>query len=138
MSTTSTSAQSTAPVRAVVIPDDGMFACIIDNARIGTSKHKDYFEYHFRRGDIKALAQHKIGEFVYMGADGSVESVVDATKAKKRGGARTAAPTGEKANEPGAKPQSNDADLIAKANAGLAAASKTADAEQTSDDKTSS
>lgn len=48
------------------------FMCVVDGITIGTSKHKDYFEFHKRRGDIVRLNDLDIGKFIYVGADGNI------------------------------------------------------------------
>jgi hypothetical protein len=43
-----------------------MFTCVVDGITIGSSKHKDYFEFHKRRGDIVRLAKLPISKFIYI------------------------------------------------------------------------
>jgi hypothetical protein len=47
------------------------YVCTINGEPIGESKHKDYFEFHYRRGDITGLMKHDIGGFQYLNDDGT-------------------------------------------------------------------
>jgi hypothetical protein len=51
---------------AIVKQQADKFTCVVDGITIGTSKHKDYFEFHKRRGDIVSLKNIDIGKFVYV------------------------------------------------------------------------
>lgn len=63
---------------AFIIPMDAdRFACILDDVKIGTSKDPEYFEYHYKRGDVKALKSHVIKQFIYTTPEGKVTQVID-------------------------------------------------------------
>ena len=81
--------QTFAATSAVVYFDQavGKFSCKLDGKHLGSSKHFDYFEYHYRRNDIVSLCALNIDEFVYLNDDGSVKEV----KATKRKPVMTAA-----------------------------------------------
>ena len=70
---------------AIIVPVAEKFSCVCDGEVIGTSKHKDYWEYHYARGDLKAAQTHNIGKFVRLLADGSIECVASAKHLKERG-----------------------------------------------------
>lgn len=53
------------------------FTCVVDGVTVGTSKHRDYFEFHKRRGDIVSLNKLNIGKFVYVDA---ADQVVETKK----------------------------------------------------------
>jgi hypothetical protein len=63
-------------------PVSGKYACTLANVRLGLSKHKDYFEFHYRRGDLPSLNEKYISEFVYLNPDSSVELIVVAKQPK--------------------------------------------------------
>ena len=68
--------QASAAVPAFVMKEGEKFVCVIDKERIGVSKHWDYFQYHLRRGDVKALKNANIEKFVYVDETGTVTKVV--------------------------------------------------------------
>jgi hypothetical protein len=53
-------------------PNGASFTCVVDGITIGTSKHKDYFEFHKRRGDIARLNSLDIGKFIYVDNAGTI------------------------------------------------------------------
>jgi hypothetical protein len=59
-------------IPAVTTDTPATFMCVVDGITIGTSKHKDYFEFHKRRGDIVRLNDLEISKFIYVGADGNI------------------------------------------------------------------
>lgn len=81
---------STAPttVAATVKQDGAVFVCTLNGVELGRSKHNDYFEYHAKRGDVKALREANLTHINYVDAAGTVttvrikdEPVADATAA---------------------------------------------------------
>lgn len=64
-------------VIAFVMKEGSKFVCVIDDTRIGSSKYEDYFEYHFRRGEIKALANAGATKIAYLDDAGNVTKIVD-------------------------------------------------------------
>ena len=80
--TTQTSAPTAAPVAGKIaivreLPSTTKdsapsFMCVVDGITVGTSKHKDYFEFHKRRGDIVRLNELEISKFIYVGPDGNI------------------------------------------------------------------
>lgn len=69
---------------AIVMPAaDGKFACVLNEKLIGTSKHQDYWEYHYARGDLRNAADFKIGKFVRVSSTGAVDAVYAAAKGRK-------------------------------------------------------
>ena len=69
------------------------FVCTVNGTSIGASKHEDYFEYHYRRGDIARLNNLQIDQFAYMNEDGSVKEIKEAKRAAPKDQPGTAAPT---------------------------------------------
>jgi hypothetical protein len=69
--------QTFAATSAVVYFDQavGKFSCKLNGKHLGSSKHFDYFEYHYHRNDITSLCALIIDEFVYLNEDGSVKEV---------------------------------------------------------------
>lgn len=61
---------------AVTVPFLGKFACVITGKVIGVSKHPDYFEYHYRLGDLKNACVEGLTKFVRVDGKGQVESVL--------------------------------------------------------------
>jgi hypothetical protein len=82
-------AQSTATVAAVnafIIPRGAKFTCVVGDKAIGSSKYADYFEYHYRRHDLTALANTDVKQFVHLNADGQVNHVMPVVKPAKVNG----------------------------------------------------
>lgn len=73
------------PTKAAFIMPFGndKFTCIVDDMKMGTSRDSDYFEYHYKRGGIKALQGVELGKFVYIDAQGKIEHITDATITRK-------------------------------------------------------
>jgi hypothetical protein len=69
------------------------FVCTINGQSIGTSKYEDYFEYHYKRGDIARLNSLNIDQFAYLNDDGTVKVTKDAVKAAPKDKPAEAAPT---------------------------------------------
>ena len=69
------------------------FVCTINGQSIGTYKYEDYFEYHYKRGDIARLNNLSIDQFAYMNDDGTVKATKDAVKAAPKDKPAEAAPT---------------------------------------------
>jgi hypothetical protein len=69
------------------------FICTINGQSIGASKHEDYFEYHYKRGDIARLNSFIIDQFAYMNDDGTVKATKDAVKAAPKNKPAETAPT---------------------------------------------
>lgn len=69
--------QSFAATSAVVYFDQDVnkFSCKLDGKHLGSSKHFDYFEYHYRRNDIASLCALTIEEFVYLNDDETIKEV---------------------------------------------------------------
>lgn len=70
---------------AIIVPNAGKFSCVFNGKVIGTSKHKDYWEYHYARGDLKSAQDCPIGKFVRVTSVGAVECVASAQHLKERG-----------------------------------------------------
>lgn len=70
---------------AVIVPSAGKFSCVYDGKVLGTSKHKDYWEYHYARGDLRCAQGRAISKFVRVTDAGIVESVASAQHLKERG-----------------------------------------------------
>lgn len=70
---------------AVIIPTADKFVCVYDGKIVGSSKHKDYWEYHWARGDLRSSQQYRISKFVRITEAGSVESVSSAMTLRKEG-----------------------------------------------------
>lgn len=68
-------------------PDGASFTCVVDGITVGTSKHKDYFEFHKRRGDIVRLNDLDISKFVYVD---SANQITDQVKVEGAAPARGA------------------------------------------------
>lgn len=66
-------------VTAVVKQDGAAFVCTLDGKSLGRSKHDDYFIYHARRGDVKAIREAGITHFAYVDANDNVTKT-DAVK----------------------------------------------------------
>ena len=64
------------------------FICTVDGTVIGSSRYRDYFEFHYKRADINKLMALNIDQFAYMDDNGAVEKLVEA----KRGTPKVAAP----------------------------------------------
>jgi predicted RNA-binding Zn-ribbon protein involved in translation (DUF1610 family) len=64
----------------------GKYSCTIDGKDFGSSVYKDYFEFHYRRGDRANLAKLNISNFVHIEADGSKVNVA-ATRRIPKGAA---------------------------------------------------
>jgi hypothetical protein len=77
----------------------GNFICTVDGTVIGSSRYRDYFEFHYRRADIVKLMAHGIDQFAYMAEDGTVEKLVEA----KRGTPKVAVPKGAEVKVEGAQ-----------------------------------
>lgn len=80
---------------AIVIPTDGKFVCVYDGKVIGSSKHKDYWEYHWARGDLRSAQQYRISKFVRVTDAGAVESVSSAMTLRKDGVKHAFLPTAD-------------------------------------------
>jgi hypothetical protein len=64
---------------AIVIPTQNeKYICVFEGKVIGTSKHQDYWEYHYSRGDLRNAANLKIGKFVRVTLTGDVERIFSA------------------------------------------------------------
>lgn len=60
-----------------VVPDgSGLYFAYYRDEFVGASKHKDYFEYHFKRRDVKKLNKLPIQRFIYGTMDGRIEMIV--------------------------------------------------------------
>lgn len=70
---------------AIVVPVAEKFSCVYNGKVIGTSKHKDYWEYHYARGDLRSAQGCAIGMFVRVSETGAVESVASAQHLKEHG-----------------------------------------------------
>lgn len=69
-------------LNAFVIKDGDRFTCVADKNVIGVSRYPDYFEYHYRRDDIRALKGLEIGKFVHLTETGKVSHIVETDKTK--------------------------------------------------------
>jgi hypothetical protein len=69
---------------AVIIPYNGKYACILGGQVIGTSKHKDYWEYHYGRGDLRSEALRQVAKFIRVDTHGSIESSVCSQRLKEQ------------------------------------------------------
>jgi hypothetical protein len=49
----------------------GKYGCTVGGKDLGTSVYKDYFEFHYRRGDRANLAKLNISHFTHVEADGT-------------------------------------------------------------------
>jgi hypothetical protein len=63
---------------AVTVPVAGKYSCVVAGKVIGTSKHKDYWEYHYRLGDLRSLRGASLSKFVRVDERHEVESVLSA------------------------------------------------------------
>lgn len=70
---------------AVVVPTDGKYVCVYNGKVIGSSKHKDYWEYHWARGDLRSAQQYRISKFARVSPVGVVESLSSALALRKQG-----------------------------------------------------
>lgn len=70
---------------AIIAPAAGKYSCICNGKVIGTSKHKDYWEYHHARGDLRASQEHPISLFVRISQAGNVEAISSAQYIKLHG-----------------------------------------------------
>lgn len=60
------------------------FTATLGTTVLGSSKHEDYFEYHLRKGDVKALREAGITHVAYVDDKGTVVRTEDVTKPKAR------------------------------------------------------
>lgn len=70
---------ASATVTASVKQDGASFVCTLNGKEIGRSKHSDYFVYHARRADVKAIREAGITHFAYVDAN----DIVTKTEAVK-------------------------------------------------------
>lgn len=70
---------------AIIVPAAEKFSCVLNGKVIGTSKHKDYWEYHYARGDLKNAQSYGIGKFVRVTTAGAVECIASAHHLKEHG-----------------------------------------------------
>lgn len=61
---------TSATTTATVTKDGDKFTCTLNGTVLGTSKHQDYFEYHLKKGDVKALREAGITGIDYV--DGGI------------------------------------------------------------------
>lgn len=78
-------AVNAAALNAFVMKSGDKFTCIVDGKQVGRSKHQDYFNFHYRRADIKALAALKLEKFVYLDDKGGIAFVVSTDKTTPTG-----------------------------------------------------
>ena len=63
---------------AVIIPTGDKYTCIFGAESFGVSKHADYWEYHYAKGDLRKAANADISKFVHVNADGFIETITSA------------------------------------------------------------
>lgn len=61
---------------AVTVPLHGKFVCVIAGKVIGTSKHPDYFEYHYRLRNLKSVCAAELTKFVRIDDKGQIVSTL--------------------------------------------------------------
>jgi hypothetical protein len=61
---------------AITVPLNGKFSCVVAGKVIGTSKHPDYFEYHYRLQDVKKVCINGLTKFVRVDDQGQVQSIL--------------------------------------------------------------
>ena len=61
---------------AITVPLNGKFSCVVAGKVIGTSKHPDYFEYHYRLQDVKKVCIDGLTKFVRVDDQGQVQSIL--------------------------------------------------------------
>lgn len=61
---------------AITVPLNGKFSCVVAGKVIGTSKHPDYFEYHYRLQDVKKVCIDGLTKFVRVDAQGQVQGIL--------------------------------------------------------------
>jgi hypothetical protein len=66
-----------APTAAIVQPEasTGKYVCFYNGQNLGSSKHFDYFEFHYKRNDLANLCALEITEFVYLNPDSTVKCI---------------------------------------------------------------
>ncbi len=61
---------------AVTVPFHEKFVCVIAGKVIGTSKHPDYFEYHYRLRNLKSVCAAEMTKFVRIDDKGQIVSIL--------------------------------------------------------------
>ena len=61
---------------AITVPFLEKFACVVGGKIIGLSRHRDYFEYHFRLRDLKKIRIEGLTKFIRVNGQGQVESII--------------------------------------------------------------
>lgn len=82
---------------AVVTKVGDKYACHLGAVSLGTSKHQDYFEYHLRKGDVKALREAGITAIAYTDDTGDVTRFYDPAVAPTKKASATPAADDTKA-----------------------------------------
>lgn len=70
---------------AVIIPTADKYTCLFNGKVLGTSKHKDYWEYHYAKGDLKSIKESSVKKFVRLNDSGDIVCLSCAEKLKTAG-----------------------------------------------------
>lgn len=77
---------------AVIIPKADKYVCVVGETVIGSSKHFDYFEHHYKLRDLHSVAAFQLTKFVHVAEAGEVISVLSADNLLKFGRRKAALP----------------------------------------------